>query len=149
MFAYTDAEKERPTFEEFLDTYFRRMPEYQGLESISQVKFKRVLFGAFPCYKDVPVRTEWDRILQVGDSSASQSPLSFGGFGNLIRHLPRLTRGVDQALSDNCLSRHSLGLLQPYQPSLGSAWLFQRAMSIPGRFCKQYVKSVQCVCQRI
>ena len=29
---------------------------------------------------------------QVGDASACQSPLSFGGFGSMVRHLPRLTQ---------------------------------------------------------
>ena len=31
-------------------------------------------------------------LAQVGDASASQSPLSFGGFGGMVRHLPRLAR---------------------------------------------------------
>ncbi len=31
------------------------------------------------------------RIIQIGDASGLQSPLSFGGFGALTRHLARLT----------------------------------------------------------
>ena len=49
---------------------------------------------------------------QVGDASASQSPLSFGGFGSMLRHLRRLTDGLDQALRQNKLTRGNLKLLQ-------------------------------------
>jgi hypothetical protein len=31
--------------------------------------------------------------LQVGDASGIQSPISFGGFGAIIRHLGRLSNG--------------------------------------------------------
>jgi hypothetical protein len=33
---------------------------------------------------------------QVGDASGIQSPLSFGGFGSITRHLKRLTDGIIQ-----------------------------------------------------
>ena len=68
-------------------------------------------------------------MLPIGDSSGSQSPLSFGGFGAMIRHLHRLTDGIDQALRQDFLNCDALGLLQPYQPNLSVTWLFQRAMS--------------------
>jgi hypothetical protein len=67
---------------------------------------------------------------QIGDASATQSPLSFGGFGSMLRHLGRLASGVAQALQEDALSRCELALMQPYQPSLSAAWLFQRAMSV-------------------
>lgn len=37
-------------------------------------------------------------IVQVGDASGIQSPLSFGGFGALTRHLGRLTSAITEAL---------------------------------------------------
>ena len=49
---------------------------------------------------------------QVGDASASQSPLSFGGFGTMLRHLPRLAAGVDSALGADALSQRALAVLQ-------------------------------------
>ena len=49
---------------------------------------------------------------QIGDASASASPLSFGGFGSMIRHLERLVDGLDEALSSNSLSVSKLQLLQ-------------------------------------
>ena len=63
---------------------------------------------------------------QVGDASACQSPISFGGFGSMLRHLPRLTDGISETLAIDRLDRSALALLQPYQPSLSASWLFQR-----------------------
>jgi lycopene cyclase CruP len=60
-----------------------------------------------------------------------QSPLSFGGFGSLLRHLPRLVQGLHLALKDNYLSQSDLQLLLPYQPNLSVTWLFQQVMSNP------------------
>ena len=50
--------------------------------------------------------------LQVGDASSSSSPLSFGGFGSMLRHLPRLAEGINDALERDQLSQRSLALLQ-------------------------------------
>lgn len=35
-----------------------------------------------------------DNSMQVGDASAIQSPVSFGGFGSMTRHLSRLSNGM-------------------------------------------------------
>ncbi|GFR41663.1 hypothetical protein Agub_g2405, partial [Astrephomene gubernaculifera] len=129
MFAYSDAHPERPTFEQLLDTYFEMLPGYQNLP-LSQLRFKRVLFGGFPCYSNGPLPPAFDRVMQIGDASAGQSPLSFGGFGSMMRHLGRLTRGLHQALSEDRLSRSHLSWLHPYQPALSASWLFQRSMSL-------------------
>ncbi len=37
-------------------------------------------------------------MLQIGDASGIQSPLSFGGFGAMTRHLDRLREAVVEAL---------------------------------------------------
>lgn len=130
MFSYSDAHPTRPTFEEMLNLYFEYLPRYQGIP-LSSLRFKRVLFGGFPCYSDGPLQPGFDRIIQVGDASASQSPLSFGGFGSMLRHLKRLTNSITQALTEDRLSRADLSWIHPYQPSLSAAWLFQRSMSVP------------------
>jgi hypothetical protein len=49
---------------------------------------------------------------QVGDASASQSPLSFGGFGSMLHNLPRLAAGLGSALDHNRLFKADLKLLQ-------------------------------------
>ncbi|MGL5080910.1 MAG: FAD-binding oxidoreductase [Microcoleaceae cyanobacterium] len=129
LFTYLDAQPERFSLEFLFEEYLRLLPQYQTVE-LNQLTFKRALFGCFPCYRNSPLNTPWDRILPVGDSSASQSPLSFGGFGSMIRHLQRLTLGVEEALNAECLDSKALSLLQPYQPSLSVTWLFQRSMSV-------------------
>jgi lycopene cyclase CruP len=129
MFTYLDAHPNRFSLEFFMEEYLRLLPEYQNIELL-QLDFKRFLFGFFPSYRNSPLRTHWDRILPVGDSSGSQSPVSFGGFGAMVRHLKRLTFGIDEALKVNALNSSDLSLLQPYQPNISVTWLFQRTMSV-------------------
>lgn len=69
------------------------------------------------------------RVLQIGDASGIQSPLSFGGFGALTRHLGRLTAALTDALASDALSKADLGLINGYNPGLSSAWMLQRAMT--------------------
>jgi len=112
------------------DTYLSKLERYEGV-SLDRISWKRVLMGGFPCYsKNVPLKPAFDRILQVGDASAVQSPLSFGGFASMCRHLPRLQRSIIHALELNRLKKRDLCLICPYLPNLAVAWLFQRAMSL-------------------
>jgi len=129
MFTYMDAHPQRLNLEEMFEDYFRLMPEYQNVE-LNQLTFKRALFGFFPSYRQSPLKTPWSRILPVGDSSGSQSPLSFGGFGAMIRHLKRLSNGIYEAIQTQQYDAPALSLLQPYQPNISVTWLFQKAMSI-------------------
>jgi lycopene cyclase CruP len=129
LFTYMDAHPQRLTLEDLFEEYLRLLPEYQSIE-LHQLKFQRALFGFFPSYRDSPLKPSWNRILPIGDSSGNQSPLSFGGFGAMVRHLKRLTIGVEEALQTNQLSAKALSLLQPYQPNLSVTWLFQKAMSV-------------------
>lgn len=129
LFTYVDAHSDRPSLETLFDDYWSLLPEYQQV-SLEQLTIQRALFGFFPCYRSSPLQYPWARLLAVGDSSGSQSPLSFGGFGAMIRHLSRLTQGIDQALRQDCLSTAALGWLQPYQPNLSVTWLFQKSMSV-------------------
>ncbi|MBH8562135.1 FAD-binding oxidoreductase [Nostoc sp. CENA67] len=129
LFTYMDAHPQRLSLEALFEEYLRLLPEYQGV-ALNQLQFQRALFGFFPTYRQSPLKTPWNRILPVGDSSGNQSPLSFGGFGAMVRHLKRLTFGIDEALQTNQLSAKALALLQPYQPSLTVTWLFQKAMSV-------------------
>ncbi len=129
LFTYLDAAVERPSLEALFEDYLQLLPDYQNIE-LSQLQFQRALFGFFPCYQQSPLPAVWDRILAIGDSSGGQSPLSFGGFGAMIRHLQRLTQGIHAALETDLLQRSHLTLLQPYQPNIAVTWLFQRAMSV-------------------
>lgn len=129
LFTYLDADPDRPSLEALFEEYFRLLPEYQSVQ-LADLQFQRAAFGFFPCYRNSPLQCRWDRILAIGDSSGAQSPLSFGGFGAMIRHLERLTSGLEAALQQDLLDRSSLSLLQPYQPNLQVTWLFQKSMSV-------------------
>ena len=129
MFTYVDAHPKRPSLEDLFEDYWRLLPDYQGVNP-EDLQLVRALFGFFPCYRDSPLQLPWDRMLAVGDSSGNQSPLSFGGFGAMLRHLSRLTNGIHEALECDRLHQSDLALLQPYQPNLSVTWLFQRSMSV-------------------
>ena len=129
MFSYLDANPQRPSLEYFMEEYLKLLPEYQKVE-LEQLEFQRFLFGFFPAYKDSPIKLNFDRILPVGDSAGGQSPVSFGGFGAMVRHLQRLTNGIDAALKAEALNKNDLALLQPYQPNISVTWLFQQTMSV-------------------
>jgi lycopene cyclase CruP len=129
LFTYLDAQPDRLSVETLFDEYFRLLPEYQNT-TLEQLDIKRALFGLFPCYKDSPLVPAWDRIVSLGDGSGAQSPLSFGGFGAMMRHLIRLSDAIGQALVAQCLDAGSLALVQPYQPNLQVTWLFQKSMSV-------------------
>ncbi|CAN0427910.1 unnamed protein product, partial [Ectocarpus sp. 13 AM-2016] len=59
-----------------------------------------------------------------------QSPLSFGGFACLTRHVKRISEALSEALEGDLLDKKSLGLVNAYQPSLTSTWMFQKSMSV-------------------
>ena len=130
MFSYMDAEESRPTIASMLDDYWELMPKYQNIGSVDDVRVKRVLFGLFPTYRDSPLKTEFDRVLAIGDASGIQSPLSFGGLAALLRHIERITGAVEEALDCDALDRDALREVNAYNPALSAAWLFQKCMSV-------------------
>merc|ERR1711966_398117 len=88
------------------------------------------LFAYFPTYRDSPLKPMWSRLLAVGDASGIQSPLSFGGFGALTRHLDRISGAISEAVQDDLLHKSELGEINAYTPNLSAAWMFQKAMSV-------------------
>ncbi|MEB3209953.1 MAG: FAD-binding oxidoreductase [Leptolyngbyaceae bacterium] len=129
LFTYVDAHPERLSLEALFEDYWTLLPEYQHC-SREDLDIKRALFGFFPCYRDSPLQLPWNRFVAIGDSSGNQSPLSFGGFGAMVRHLSRITTAIHEALEDDCLTKTDLALIQPYQPNVSVTWLFQRSMSV-------------------
>ena len=132
MFTYFDADENRPSLETLMEDYFDMLPTYQKsiVNAEDDLDFKRVLFAFFPTYQDSPLKPQWSRVIAVGDASGIQSPLSFGGFGSLTRHLDRITTAISEALEDDLLKKEDLAEINAYQPNLSAAWMFQKAMSI-------------------
>ncbi|KAH7533105.1 hypothetical protein FEM48_Zijuj04G0094900 [Ziziphus jujuba var. spinosa] len=128
MFTYVDPQPGSPKLEELLEEYWELMQDYQGV-SLDDLEIQRVIYGIFPTFRDSPLPAAFNRVLQFGDASGIQSPVSFGGFGSLTRHLGRLSTGIYEAINDDFLDSYNLSLLNPYMPNLSASWLFQRAMS--------------------
>lgn len=137
LFTYMDLAPERPSVLEIMDDYWRLLPAYQGVE-LDRLQLRRVLFGLFVSYKDSPLPVVFDRVVQVGDAGGLQSPLSFGGFGAITRHICRLTWAIEEALAADhagapTLQKAALARINPYQANLRAAWLFQASMRPPTR----------------
>ena len=98
---------------------------------LGELQVRRALCASFVAYKDSPLPTPFDRVLQVGDAAGIQSPLSFGGFGALCRHLPRLRSAISEALADDLLSAGSLSQINPYLPNLSMQWTMYRSIAQP------------------
>jgi 2-polyprenyl-6-methoxyphenol hydroxylase-like FAD-dependent oxidoreductase len=132
MFTYMDAHEKRPSLEMLMEDYWRLLPEYQPsiTDPEKDLDIHRVLFAYFPTYRDSPLQPQWSRVLAVGDASGIQSPLSFGGFGALTRHLDRITGAISDALEHSLLSKEDLAEINAYTPNLSAAWMFQKAMSV-------------------
>lgn len=139
LFTYMDAKAQRPSVGDIYDAYWDLLPRYQGVE-VEQLEFQRLLYGLFPTYRDSPLKSPYDRLLAVGDASGIQSPLSFGGFGSLTRHLDRVVSALEEALTvdegtaadrDVLLRAAQLSRVNGYQPNLSACWMFQRSMSCP------------------
>lgn len=145
LFTYMDTSPERPSLMDMMEDYWDELPEYQrehcsafgdGLsveEAVQggRLQIKRCLFGFFPTYRNSPLPPLAQRVLPVGDASGIQSPLSFGGFGALTRHLKRLTNSIDEALQMDALTQEDLATVNQYLPNLSATWLFQGSMVVP------------------
>ena len=131
LFSYFRPSQGNPSLIDVMEDYWRALPDYQKIGGgLEQVDVERIVFGWFPTYKsNSPLAPRFDRVLSVGDASAVQSPISFGGFCAMLRHLPRYTRGLDLALNQDRLSARDLSLLAPYFPNLGTAWMSAAAMT--------------------
>ncbi|KAI3774888.1 hypothetical protein L1987_49451 [Smallanthus sonchifolius] len=98
MFTYVQPQPISPKLEELLEDYWDLMPKYQSIAS------------SFRSYSTGVILN----LLKFGDASGIQSPVSFGGFGSLTRHLGRLSDGIHEAISGNLLDSDNLSLLNPY-----------------------------------
>jgi len=149
LFTYMDADelREHTVMDQFED-YWDMLPAYQRHNAKSlagggrgdaveraldagDLTLERCLFGLFPTFKDSPLPSRWDRVLAVGDASGVQSPLSFGGFGALTRHLGRVTDAVAEALDAGALAKGDLAAVNGYAPNIAATWMFQRSFVHP------------------
>jgi lycopene cyclase CruA len=104
------------------ETYFRILGDYK--KPGKDFHIHRPVFGIIPAYfHDGFNRTREiadDRIILFGDAASLGSPLTFCGFGSMVRNLPRLTADLDRALGENNLSKENLETISAYEPNVAS-----------------------------
>ncbi|NTV97810.1 MAG: hypothetical protein HGA70_01420 [Chlorobiaceae bacterium] len=104
------------------DTYFRILGDYK--KPAADFHIHRPVFGIIPAYfHDGFNRTREiadHRIILFGDAASLGSPLTFCGFGSMVRNLPRLTADLDRALAENALSKENLEKISAYEPNVAS-----------------------------
>jgi lycopene cyclase CruA len=104
------------------ETYFRTLPEYK--KPSADFVIHRPVYGIIPAYcHDGFNRTREiadDHIILFGDAASLGSPLTFCGFGSMVRNLHHLTADLDRALSENNLSRKHLEKISAYEPNVAS-----------------------------
>ncbi|EPS63332.1 hypothetical protein M569_11454, partial [Genlisea aurea] len=93
MFTYLSPEPTSPLLEDLLEDYWELMPSYQQGVALDDLEILRVIYGIFPTFRDSPLPAGFNRVIQFGDASGIQSPVSFGGFGSLTRHIGRISAG--------------------------------------------------------
>jgi lycopene cyclase CruA len=104
------------------DAYFRLLPEYKKLGN--EFVVHRPVYGIIPAYFHNGFnRTREiadDRILLFGDAASLASPLTFCGFGSMVRNLSHLTADLDRAIDENNLSKKHLERISAYEPNVAS-----------------------------
>ena len=104
------------------ETYFMKLPDYKppGKDFV----IHRPVYGIIPAYfHDGFNRTRVisdDRIVLLGDAASLASPLTFCGFGSVVRNLQRLTGRLDRALREDSLGRDALAAVSAYEPNVAS-----------------------------
>lgn len=102
------------------ETYFEKLPSYKRLSGA--FKIKKPVFGIIPAYHHSGFgntrRTADDRIILFGDAASLSSPLTFCGFGSMVRNLEKTATKLDTALTQNSVSRESLSRISAYEPNV-------------------------------
>ncbi|MEI8032811.1 MAG: hypothetical protein WCH05_05665 [Chlorobiaceae bacterium] len=104
------------------ESYFKRLHEYKrpGKDFL----IHRPVYGIIPAYcHDGFNRTREiadDRIILLGDAASLASPLTFCGFGSMVRNLHHLTADLDWAISQDTLEKRHLERISAYEPNVAS-----------------------------
>lgn len=137
LFHYHQVHPENPgSLLEMYEDFFTILPEYRRCD-LEQLQWKKATFGYIPGrfgHRSAPKPdpdSSFDRVLLIGDAAAMQSPLSFTGFGSLVRNAPRLCDLLDTALRHDLLTAAELAQIRAYQGNSAVTWLFSRGMMVP------------------
>lgn len=104
------------------DAYFKRLSEYK--KPGRGFRVHRPVYGIIPAYFHDGFastrRIADDRVLLFGDAASLGSPLTFCGFGSMVRNLTHLTSGLEGALGSDTLDRQTLEQVNAYEPNVAS-----------------------------
>lgn len=104
------------------EAYFRKLPEYK--KPGANFKIHRPVYGIIPAYfHDGAGCTRVvsdERIALLGDAASLSSPLTFCGFGSVVRNLDRMTSGLDRAMREGHLGAADLAKISAYEPNVAS-----------------------------
>jgi lycopene cyclase CruA len=102
------------------EVYFEKLPTYKPLGK--DFKIHKPVFGIIPAYHHNGFGnsrvTADDRIVLFGDAASLSSPLTFCGFGSMVRNLERTTTALAKALERNALSRTELEHINAFEPNV-------------------------------
>ena len=97
------------------ERFFRTLGRYKT----GAARLEKATYGFIPAYsrlREMPAAR--DRVLLVGDAAARHSPLTFCGFGSMIRSFLQVADGLAECLERDRLSRRHLERLWREPPSL-------------------------------
>ncbi len=104
------------------EAYFRKLPEYK--KPGAKFTIHRPVYGIIPAYfHDGAGCTRVvsdERIALLGDAASLASPLTFCGFGSVVRNLDRMTSGLDKAMREQRLGAADLAKISAYEPNVAS-----------------------------
>jgi lycopene cyclase CruA len=104
------------------EAYFRKLPEYKTPGA--NFAIHRPVYGIIPAYfHDGTGCTRVvsdERIVLLGDSASLASPLTFCGFGSVVRNLDRMTSGLDKAMREGRLGAANLANISAYEPNMAT-----------------------------
>jgi lycopene cyclase CruA len=102
------------------ETYFQKLPGYKKLGP--NFKIHKPVFGIIPAYHHDGFgktrETCDDRIILFGDAASLSSPLTFCGFGSMVRNLERTTSKLNDAINRNSLTKKDLEAISAYEPNV-------------------------------
>ena len=117
------------------ETYFRKLPGYK--KPGSGFSIHRPVYGIIPAYFHDGVGctrvVSDDRILLLGDAASLASPLTFCGFGSMVRNLERLTAGLDRALRADTLDGATLSGVSAFEHNVASMANLMKYMCFDAR----------------
>jgi lycopene cyclase CruA len=117
------------------ETYFRKLPEYKSPGEGFTIR--RPVYGIIPAWSHdgtgcTRVIAD-DRVLLIGDAASLGSPLTFCGFGSLVRNLGRLTSELDGLLAEGRLGRQELSGVSAYEHNVAAMANLMKYMCFDAR----------------